>query len=244
MNPLSRNLRSDVHVWTVRIRGDDACVARFRPVLSPQELDRASRFRFENLRRDYLLKHGVQRALLSRYLNAGPAEIGFEYGLYGKPGIATGPGDISFNQSDSAELAVFALARDLELGVDIECIREMQNLEQISEQYFSPEEYEELRGLPTPRLETAFFQTWTRKEAYVKAIGGGLQVPLRSFQVTSSGEPRIVQISGDELESTNWQIHSFLPAEGYVGALVYRSKRRRVRFFGVFEPSDFLDSNL
>lgn len=243
MNALSRNLGDDVHVWTVRIRGDDACVDRFRAALSKQELERASRFRFENLRRDYLLKHGVQRALLSRYLDVAPTAIQFEYGRHGKPSVAASPEAISFNQSDSCQLAVFALARGMELGIDVECVRDGKNLEEISAQYFSPEEHRELSTMPQTQFGSAFFETWTRKEAYVKAVGDGFHVPLRSFQVTVTGEPRLVRIGGAEDECANWQIHSFFPAHGYVGALVYRSQRRRMRCFGVFEPSDFLDAD-
>jgi len=242
MNDLSRLLANDVHVWSVRISGGETCTGKFRAILSPQELSRSAKFCFENLRREYLLKHGVQRVLLSRYLTVAPSQIEFEYGAHGKPRISGAAEGLSFNQSDSFELAVFALARDLELGVDIEVVRDLQNMSQICELYFAPEENEELRGLAPQLFETSFFKTWTRKEAYVKAIGNGLSVSLRSFQLAASGKPRIIHIDGDNRESEQWQVHSFTPAKNYVGALVYRGKRRLVRYFGVFDPVDFLDA--
>lgn len=221
----------DVHLWPVRVRGSEALAERFSPLLSSEERDRAARFRFEHLRRAFTLTRSSLRILLGHYLNASPGGIVFEYGSQGKPCVGA-PSRVKFNVSHSGELALLAFTLDCELGVDIEQIRPMPDMPEIADRYFCAEEAAELMALPADRRESAFFLCWTRKEAYIKAVGDGLSAPLDSFQVTLRPEEpaRFIHLDGNTDAAANWTLHDLNLTPGYAAALAYReSPRPRLR---------------
>jgi 4'-phosphopantetheinyl transferase len=183
-----------------------------REFLNPDERRRAGRFHFEIHRRRFIAARGMLRELLARYLAAAPAAIEFSYNLYGKPAVE----GVHFNLSHSDHLAIYAVSRTREVGVDIERINPTFADEQIPEHYFSPAEVRTLRSLPKERQTEAFFNCWTRKEAYVKARGLGLSLELHSFDVTlAPGEPAAF-LRGVE----GWSIESLDPAPGFAAAVV------------------------
>ena len=165
-----------VHVHGVRLHAPDTVAAQFHTILTPDERDRAARFSFPHLQRSFLLARGALRILLGRYLHADPDALLFQYGPNGKPALAD-PASLRFNLSHSGGLALFAFALDCEVGIDIEAIRPLPDLEQIAVRQFSAQESAELLALPAVRREPSFFRSWTRMEAIAKASGQGLSGP-------------------------------------------------------------------
>jgi len=210
-----------VHLWCVALRAPVELERAFEQTLSSQEAERSRRFATLTLRRRFALSHGVLRLLLSRYLNIAPAKIVFGYGPAGKPFIENDGAGIQFNMSHSDDLAVYAFARNCRLGVDVERIRSMPDLMGVAKLSFSEQEYGELLSLPDAEQTAAFFRCWTRKEAYVKAVGQGLSLALESFQVNFRPEQPValrVLPPGDRCQT--WQIRDIAPP-GYAGAVVF-----------------------
>ncbi|HEY4563621.1 MAG TPA: 4'-phosphopantetheinyl transferase superfamily protein, partial [Thermoanaerobaculia bacterium] len=166
----------EIHVWSVRLDPPAAEVERLGRALSADEWERANRFRFEKHRRQYVVGRGALRALLAAYLETRPEAVRFRYGPRGKPFLES-PSDLQFNLSNSDEMALVGFVRGPEIGVDVEYLRPMPDCEQISERFFSESERRVLRGIPGRAKEEAFFNCWTRKEAYLKAVGEGLAAP-------------------------------------------------------------------
>jgi 4'-phosphopantetheinyl transferase len=214
---------SEVHVWQASLDPAASCVEQLQRTLSAEELHRAARFHFPRDRRRFIVARGVLRDILSRYLSVPPAELGFRYSAYGKPALAdmTDEEGLCFNMSHSHEMALFAITRGREVGVDIEYLRTAVACEEIAEHFFSARERATLRALPETRKHQAFFNCWTRKEAYIKAHGEGLSLPLDQFDVSlAPGEPAaLLATRGDPREALRWSLQALTPAPGYVAAL-------------------------
>jgi 4'-phosphopantetheinyl transferase len=213
----------EIQVWCVPLDPPAARVEELGRALSADEWERANRFRFEQHRRQYVVGRGFLRELLGGLLGVRPEAVRFSYGPRGKPGLAP-PYDRSglfFNLSNSNELALVGLLRGQEVGVDLEYLKPMADLESIAERFFSASERTVLRELPGERKHEAFFNCWTRKEAYLKAVGEGLAAPLDSFDVTlAPGEPaRMLALRGDPAAATRWFYHHLRPAADYIGAV-------------------------
>lgn len=212
-----------VHLWVLRLEAAESTFDRACSWLADDEMARAGRFRFDRHRRAYVLGRAALRTLLGSYLGIAPAEVRFAYGPQGKPALADSSSSLRFNASNSGDLAACAFTRGCEIGVDIERHRPVRDLEHIADRFFSPQEAAEVLALPDPDKEQGFFNCWTRKESYIKAMGGGLSIPLDSFQVTlGPGEaPRMVSLGGSTEAARCWTLHDFAPAEGYTGAIAY-----------------------
>lgn len=241
----------EIYVWPVIVRGADSVVARFESFLSPDELTRAAAFRFEHLRRSFLLARGALRTLVGCYLEISPEKVLFIQGSHGKPHLVERGGisaPIEFNVSQSENIALFAFTSGCELGVDVERIRPLEDMTRVASQFFSREESEELFLLPPHERERAFFLCWTRKEAYVKAVGEGLSIPLDSFRVTlRPGEPaRFLHLNRDMSLAQNWMLHDLEVAMGevseeYAAALAYCDTPRPVHLQPVLEMEELLN---
>ena len=170
------------------------------------------------------------RALLARYLNTRQGSVVLRYGSHGKPYVFVGDGDssIRFNVSHSHGFALLAFGLQREVGVDIEQVRTEFPGREIAERFFSDRELAELRELPPERSSEGFFQFWSRKEAYIKARGGGLQIPLQSFSVElgESGEQRLV----DE-EGRGWSIYPFTPGLGFAAAVAAAGEDWQLKYW-------------
>lgn len=213
----------EAHVWRVALRQDATVVSALRETLTPDERARADKFHFERDREHYVVARGALRDILGHYLAAPPASIRFSYSRHGKPALAGGavPAHLRFNLSHSGELALVAVTRGREVGLDIELIRaDLAGLD-IAERFFSPREVRALLALPTELRTTAFFNCWTRKEAYIKALGEGLSHPLRSFAVSlaPSETAKLLSTDGDPQEAARWSLVDLSPGEGYAAAL-------------------------
>ncbi len=210
----------EIHVWSVRLDPPAERVEALGRSLSSDEWERANRFRFDKHRRQYVVGRGVLRTLLATYLGTRPELVSFTYGPRGKPFLAS-QGDLFFNLSNSDEMALVGLVLGREIGVDIEYLKPMPDCEQISERFFSESEREVLRRMPAEVKEETFFNCWTRKEAYLKAVGEGLAAPLDSFDVTlAPGEPpRMLTLKGDAAVASRWHFEHLKPAPDYIGAI-------------------------
>jgi 4'-phosphopantetheinyl transferase len=223
----------EIHVWSIRLDPPPAEVERLGRWLSADEWERANRFRFDKHRRQYVVGRGALRTLLGAYLDRRPEEIRFRYGPRGKPFLEAplDAGGLEFNLSNSDELALAAFVLGREIGVDVEFLRPMPDCEQISERFFSASERQVLREIPGPRKEETFFNCWTRKEAYLKAVGEGLAAPLDSFDVTLAPDdpPRMLTLEGNAERASHWFFHHLLPADQYVGAVAIEGGTWEVR---------------
>jgi 4'-phosphopantetheinyl transferase len=220
----------EIHLWRAYLDCEETVLRRFKATLASDERDRAQRYFFQRDRDHFMASRGVLRELLGKYVTRAPDEIEFEYTPQGKPSLRpeglTPP--IRFNVSHSHGLALFAFAVGRNLGVDVELVRPDFGGDEIAERYFAPQEVEELRILPASLRAEAFFLCWTRKEAYVKARGEGLQIPLDSFHVSlTPGQPEQLYSS----DSLSWTLRSLRPDPRYVGALVGEGEGWRLRFW-------------
>jgi 4'-phosphopantetheinyl transferase len=186
----------------------------FDAMLDADEHRRATRFRFERDRRRYIMRRGKLREFLSVYLNCAPSRIRFAYNRFGKPSLIGG--DLRFNLSHSHAMALFVVARGIEVGCDIERRDPQLVSEQIPEHFFSPCEVQTLRSLPAADQTLAFFNCWTRKEAFIKARGYGLSLPLNSFDVSLVPHEPAMLLRGCE----GWSVQSCEPEPGYQAAVV------------------------
>jgi 4'-phosphopantetheinyl transferase len=232
-----------VDVWVIPVRASEAVVSKFKAVLSQDELARATRLRFEHLRRSFIVAHGTQRVLLSRYLKVAPAEIQFTYSAKGKPNIS-GTSNIRFNLSHSGDFVLLAVTLNCDVGVDLEQMRPLPDLANIADRYFSREETSELMSLPPEQHERAFFACWTRKEAYIKAVGEGLSTPLDSFHVTllPDAPARMIHLGGGTGAAEAWNIVNIdLGHPQYMAALAYHEAPRPLHVIRVSDAGDLLE---
>ncbi|HEY3988790.1 MAG TPA: 4'-phosphopantetheinyl transferase superfamily protein [Acidobacteriaceae bacterium] len=219
----------------------EALVAALERVLATEEAERASRFRFSHLRESYITTHGILRCLLGRYLDLDPAGICFVYSARGKPALDSA-GGLQFNLTHSDSMAAIALTTGCPLGIDMEHTRPLADIEQIAGQYFCPEETAEILSLPLGERERAFFSCWTRKEAYIKAIGDGLSCGLDSFRVSVQPDApaRLIHIGGDTVAPGSWSLHNLSLAPDYAAALAYQDRPRTISIFPLHNLSEFL----
>jgi 4'-phosphopantetheinyl transferase len=215
---------------------------RFQRLLAADERARAERFAFNHLRRAFVLTRCVLRVLLGGYLGIAPEAVRFIYGAQGKPDVEAKT-RVRFNVSHSGELAIFAFTTDCEIGVDVEVVRPLPDLEEIAARFFSREESSELFAVAPADRNLAFFLCWTRKEAFIKAIGHGLSTPLDSFAVTlRPGEAaRMTRLADAMGKVREWTMHHLEPAPGYVAALAYRDSPRPVQTTAIEDVSMLLE---
>jgi 4'-phosphopantetheinyl transferase len=221
----SHNIIADeVHVWQASLEVLPQEQERLHRILDAEERSRADRFRFPKDRRHYTVARGVLRLLLARYLHTSPEALNFSYNQYGKPALIEdlNPNKLQFNLSHSGERVLYAFALQRELGIDIEWRdRHIGEMEQIAKRYFSPYETQQLLALPESQRVSGFFNCWTRKEAYIKARGRGLSLPLHEFDVTLKPvEPaQLLATRDDPTHASRWVMRELKPGRDYVAAL-------------------------
>lgn len=214
----------DVHLWRASLDCDASVLARLQTTLSPDEMARADRFVFSTDRNHFVAARGILRELLGTYLTLPPATLEFRYGNHGKPelDVRTSDSVLQFNLSHSGGLAIYAFSLGRRLGVDVEEIRPKLAGEDIARRYFAAREVEELQALAPPLRPEGFFLCWTRKEAYVKAHGAGLSLPLDSFTVSlTPGRAADLQAA----DQARWSIVALDPAPGFVAAIIIEGEK-------------------
>jgi 4'-phosphopantetheinyl transferase len=228
LSPKRHVLAADeIHVWRANLEREESVIRQFEKTLSADEQARANRFRFQPDRNHFIATRGILRELLGKYINRAPADLEFDYGPQGKPILRAEPSQpsVQFNVSHSGCMALLGFALGRQLGVDVERVRKFAG-EKIAERYFSPQEVLELQRLPPALQDEGFFLCWTRKEAYIKARGEGLHIPLKSFHVSlTPGEPEQLQTT----DGVEWNLRSLRPDPQYVGAVVGEGKGWNLR---------------
>ena len=211
----------EVHVWQARLDAPAPRIDALRDTLSPDERERAARFRFERDRERFIVARGLLRRLLGEYLDLSPEQIRFGYGPRGKPFLAEPDDTLRFNLSHAGQIVLYALTRRRRIGIDIEHVRPVAALDTLCRHWLSPRENAMLSDLGDEARLLGFFNCWTRKEAYVKARGDGLDHPLDRFTVSLlPGEPaRLLAVQDDPDESARWSLQALTPAPDYVAAL-------------------------
>jgi 4'-phosphopantetheinyl transferase len=214
----------EVHVWRAALNLSASSVQSLQQTLAPDEQRRAERFHFRKDREHFIVAHGLLRIILGRYLDIKLSQLRFCYSPYGKPALAkeSGGDALQFNLSHSHGMALYAVTRRRNIGVDIERVRTDWPSEQVAEQFFASSEVAQLRALPDNAWHEAFFRCWTRKEAYIKARGEGLSLPLDKFEVSlAPGEPAaLLSTKGDPEEASRWSMKELRVGPGYAAALV------------------------
>jgi 4'-phosphopantetheinyl transferase len=225
----------EVHIWLACLDVDPEERTRLRSYLNEDEVSRVERFVFPRDRDHFIVARGRLRELVGRYLHCPPNVVQFKTGRYGKLSLLDDLDPLRFNLSHSNGLALYGFCMGRELGIDTEKIRPGFGGEGIAARYFSAAEQKELAEVPNELRDTAFFLCWTRKEAYIKAHGDGLQIPLDSFDVSlKPGEPATLRSA----DSGRWSMRFFMPAPEFVAALIVEGEIQSTRFLacGIENP--------
>jgi 4'-phosphopantetheinyl transferase len=216
----------EVQLWRVDLEAIRAEESRWQKILSSDESTRASRFHFSRDRQRFVAARALLRTILAGYLATDPNSLRFFYSQKEKPSL--GPphadGNVMFNISHSGGVALLAFTRGREVGVDVEQVRSDFELEAIARRFFSAHEQSQLAAVPAEEKPAAFFRCWTRKEAYIKATGDGLSLPLSQFDVSlEAGEQNaLLAVRPDASEASRWLLRDVSGGPGYMAALCVR----------------------
>lgn len=229
---------SEVHVWKADLGVDAALEAEFWDTLSEEEKKRADRFRFPIHRAYFIAGRGILRQLLGQYLGVPAVSLQFDYGSQGKPFLVDFP-NFKFNISHSKHHILLAFSKKNTIGVDVEVIDPTIEFDVIAPRFFSKNEATTLLNLPLAQQPTVFYNCWTRKEAFIKAKGGGLSIPLDQFEVTLLPEdaPKLLTINWAMEEVNHWNLHSFYLEDGVLGALIVYGENERISYFDYSQKS-------
>ena len=227
-----RLLEGDVHVWLADLNDRVEPFGKLASILSEAERERAARFYFERDAIRWMVSRVVLRSILGRYVGVGASDVRFQIGARGKPELSAPLGPrLQFNASHSDRLGLYVMARSGRVGVDIERVRPLPDLEAIAGRTFSPHEQQALGAVSPAKRCAAFFNCWTRKEAYIKALGDGLTYPLERFTVSliPGAPPKLEDVQDDPAEARRWSLTALAPAAGYAAALATEGRPPRLR---------------
>jgi 4'-phosphopantetheinyl transferase len=228
-----RLAEDEVHLWRIDLAAVASAEKRWQKILSVAERARAARFHFERDRQDFIATRALLRTLLASYLGAEAAELLFRYSEKEKPSLDPQASHdlLEFNVSHSGTAALLAFARGRALGVDIEIIREDFDPVALAHRFFSKHEQGQLAALDPSEKYRGFFRCWTRKEAYIKAVGTGLSLPLDQFDVSlrPADENALLATRPETSEAAEWSLREVPVGDGYVGALCVRGHGWRLQ---------------
>ena len=222
-----------LHVWRACLDVEPTTRRRYSESLSHDECERAARFYFEKHRRRFSAGRGLLRSLLGKYLALPPDEIIFSYNEHGKPHLTPdqNQSDLRFNLSHSDELALFAFTMGRDIGVDVERIRPDRSTRGIAESFFAPREVAALFALSNDQHTAAFFRCWTRKEAYIKAKGTGMSIPLDSFAVSLAPDApaELLWVRDKPEEPSRWTLTTLSPDPAFAACAAIEGEPTMVR---------------
>lgn len=219
-----------IHVWRAIVDLPIARLQVYKETLSSDEQERAQRFKGSQHRRRFTAARGILRHILARYLRTSPRDIQFKSGPFGKPFLQDPTGQpLHFNVSHSRQLALYAISRDLEVGIDLEEDRDSLDYAGVAERICGPEEFTVFQNLPEAEQRVAFFRCWTRKEAFVKALGKGFSFPLQNVTVSFAPDeaPRILNVDGESPD--DWSLFDLPLGSGFRGALAVTGRPSLIR---------------
>lgn len=222
----------ETHIWRIAQDAPAEEVARLFGLLSEDERERAARFSFERDQTRFVVGRATVRRILARYLDTPPKSLRFTYGPRGKPALAPGSDtmDLCFNLAHSDGLALLVVARGRAVGIDVERVHPSFAFEAVAERFFSPAERDALRALPEQERRIAFYTGWVRKEAYIKARGEGMALPLEHFAVSLApgASPALLAVDGHPDEPARWTLRDVEAGEGFAAALAVEGRLANV----------------
>lgn len=234
LNPPDNLILSEgeAHIWRADLELNACFKSSFLKLLSPDEKNRAQKFRFDNDSQNFIAARGILRSLVGKYLEINPAEISFQYNEFGKPGIANNT-PLHFNISHSQNMALFAFTNNFDVGVDVEFVNPNIEVKDIAKNFFSKNEIIKLLSLPEEQQALGFFNCWTRKEAFIKAVGEGLSFPLDQFEVSLEPDKpaKLLATHWDPKAVSKWSMYSITPGKKFVGSLVIEGLVEKVKFW-------------
>ena len=221
--PEKFNSANQVHIWRVFPDTVILPIEELQRMLSVDELERAGRFHFEKDQLNFIMARAILRMILSHYLDDRPHKLHFDYNSFGKPMLLTkhDSDPVNFNLSHSNGIALYAITRDRNVGIDVEQVRDGVDVHQVSERFFSAGEIGSLKNISKKDQLERFFQYWTRKEAIIKAIGKGVSFPLEQVDI-STGDGRLlssINLKSDGSEDLPWHVMDLVPGDGYKAAI-------------------------
>lgn len=225
-------LADEVYIW--RIPLDEGDLQRNRALLSQDEVARADRFVRAIDGTRFAEGRAAMRRILAGYVGSSPQQLGFSYSSSGKPELAGRwqSSKIQFNLSHSQSIALLAVSREREVGIDVEWMNPKTSVMEISERFFSKDEVAALQAFPEEEQSLAFFQCWTRKEAFIKALGQGLAIPLDSFDVSFGGKQAALlkSVRSGLTDASRWKLYDLPIDAGYAAALAAEGDKHRLQF--------------
>ena len=223
---------NEIHIWSTCVDQPQPEVHGLEKLLSREEKIRAEKFHFERHRMRFIVGRGFLRTILGRYLCVKPGRLQLIHGKNGKPTLAGAYADtgVSFNLSHSKGQALYAITLGREIVVDIEYIHDFSDMEQIADNILSASEKIAFRKLQKQKKLKVFFKCWTRKKAFLKALGTGLSQSMDMIDITTfygeetAGEK--IEVSSDEI--SKWSIHDIAPIPGFAAAFAVKGDRKSV----------------
>jgi 4'-phosphopantetheinyl transferase len=228
---------AEIHIWRASLDLSPLRLEELAQTLTSDELQRAERFRFQVDRCRFIAGRGTLRAILGRYLNTRPEHIRFRYAASGKPALDPSAGELTvnpnqpaiaqpvnrsvleFNLSHSQALMVCAVSQSYQVGIDLEHVRSITDLEGLTQRFFSPQEHLAIQSLAADQRVRSFFQHWTCKEALLKATGEGL-ADLSKIEISIANQEAKLIRWAEKTDSTHqWWLHLFIPAADYISTL-------------------------
>jgi 4'-phosphopantetheinyl transferase len=221
---------NEAHIWRADLDFNQSFQSSFLKLLSPDEKNRARKFRFNKDSQHFIAARGILRRLIGKYLEINPAEISFQYSEFGKPSMANN-NSLQFNISHSRNVALFAFTRKFNIGVDVEFVNPNIEVKEIAASFFSTNEIKNLLELPEKEQTLGFFNCWTRKEAFIKAVGEGLSFPLDKFEVSlePNKSAKLLATYWQPEDVSKWSIYSLFPEPNFVGSLVIEGFVEKVK---------------
>ena len=213
---------NSVHLWRVCLDRDELSAKKLLARLSDGERDRALKFKFSADRNRFIVRRGMLRTILAGYLRSEPRAMQFCTGEFGKPYLTNSSHSLEFSVTHSQSMALIAVTQAGSVGVDLECVRPLSDLELMIDSCLSDSEKSELEVFPSASRLEYFYRYWTCKEAWLKSLGVGLDRPLTwvGISLTASGTDHEARLQISNEKRTDFVIRSFVPLDGYMAALV------------------------
>jgi len=213
-----------VQIWQASLEQPVEVIQKLEALLSEEEAQRANRLRYRQHRQFFIARRGILRHLLSQHTGADPEKIQLVYTQSGKPLLSSldETSDICFNLAHSGRLGVYVFTRGRRVGIDLEAIRFVNEMDRVAEMNFSPEEYRKFETIGEGERSAAFYRCWTRKEAFLKAVGDSVSCPLQEFEVSlEPGAPaELLAVRGSKEQAQKWSMHDLRIQDGYAASLV------------------------
>lgn len=220
----------EVHVWSALLNYAETDLSQFESVLSVDEIVKAKRFHFAKDRIRYTAARGILRTIIGNYLQVDPQAVKFDYNSHGKPFCVNNP-ELQFNLSHSNKMVLYAFVYNQLVGIDVEYIDEKVKVDAIAKRFFSTHEAEQLQQLSGQQKIRSFFNAWTRKEAFLKALGQGLSYSLKKVEVTmSTDDPaKVLALNDPDQKISDWKLFSLDQIPGYAAALVVKGEMTKIK---------------